>query len=265
MEIELIRNQNRNYACIRLQEEHVHAHERSMLNYNRVSCLLPVNIRYVDELLHVEYDFSGMQSLAELFIHQRLTQEQIIWLVRTLREAQDVLLEYMLSPDGLILEPDYVFVDASDMRISFCYQPGERDHVEKNVHSLLRYILDHVDYTNQRAVELAYALYNLEEDTGNILCTLDAFAGKTRLREQEAPAADNAPRKAAGYQDEGMDKRKIRQGFFDRLFRKKGSRELLLEHAATIENQEEGEAFGTSQRSAGDAAGKRFIQSPDYN
>lgn len=265
MEIELVRSQNRNYACIRMEENQIHAHERSMMNYNRVPCLLPVNIRYVDELLHVEYDFSGMQSLTELFMHQRLTQEQIIWLVKTLREAQDVLLEYMLSPDGLILEPDHVFVDASDMRISFCYQPGKRDHVEKNIQPLLRYILDHVDYTNQRAVELAYAIYHLEDDTGNILCTLDAFAGKTRSREQEAPAVDSALRKAAGYQDGGMDKRKTRQGFFDRLFRKKGSRELLLEHAAAIENQEEGEAFGTAQRSAGDAAGKRFIQSPDYN
>lgn len=51
MEIELIRNQNHNYACIRLTEEQLHAHERSMLLYNHVPCLLPLNMRYVDELL----------------------------------------------------------------------------------------------------------------------------------------------------------------------------------------------------------------------
>lgn len=259
MEIELIRNQNHNYACIRLTEEQLHAHERSMLLYNHVPCLLPLNMRYVDELLQVEYDTSGMQPLQVFFLYRRLTEKQIVWLIRELRKAQDELLEYMLSPDGLVLEPDYVFVDPSKMRIYFCYQPGMRAHVEENIPALLQYVLDHVDYTDQKAVALAYALYHLEDKTGNILCALEAFIKKTGLHEEKSSSQEKGSGEMSVYKDERPDKQKPQEGFLYRLLHRKGKRALLLEHAAPMEEQQGEEEFFSARSSAEAPEGKRFI------
>lgn len=239
MGIELMRNQNRNYACIRLEEGQVHTHERSMLIYNRVPHLLPVNVRYVDEMLYAEYDVSGMQPLSGHFMHHRLTKEQIAWLIRSLYETQEVLLEYMLSPDGLILEPDYVFVDASDMSVRFCYQPGMRARIEENIQPLLQYMLDHVDYNDQEAVTLAYALYHLEDETGNIISTLEGYVEKTIHHAQMPSAADTGPEEESVLKGICPDMQKTQQGFFYRLLHRKSKRTVLLEHAASLEDHEE--------------------------
>ncbi len=247
MEIELIRNQNRNYVSIRLQEGQFYAHERSMLAYNQIPGFLPVNIRYVDELVHVEYSLLGMQSLSAYFVHRRFSEEQIIWLVRSLFDVQTQLLEYMLSPDGLILDPDYVFLDADEMRMRFCYRPGERGTVEKNVQSLLQYILDHVDFNDQRAVTLAYGLYHLEHGGGDVLNTLKGYiekrtgsilgqggfdknSGEEQEEEDEIAGGKDCSR------EEGCSI-SSRQGLLRRFFRRKSKRELLLADKAYIHGQ----------------------------
>lgn len=239
MEIEFVRNQNRSSVCIRLTEERTCAYECSMLSYHQLPCLLPVNIRYVDEYLCVEYELSGMQPLSSFFQHHRFTEEQIEWLIGSLCEAQAVLLEYMLSPDGLLLEPAYVFIDPLSRHIRFCYQPGERASVEQNVRHVLQYILDHVDYTDQRAVTMAYALYHLEDETGNILGTLKAFIKRTGTYDEEPSVADMDDEGSGLSGEEGMNVRKPRKGFFYRLFHRETKRGLLIEHAAVFEEEME--------------------------
>lgn len=243
MEIEIVRNQNHNYACIKLTEGEAHVHECNMLSYNQLTCLLPLNMRYVDNLLQVEYDLCGMQSLSAFLMRQRLTQEQLQWLVNTLLETQEELLEYLLSPDGLVLEPDYVFVEPSNRKLRFCYQPGGRNHVEQNIQPFLQYILDHVDYTDQQAVTLAYALYHLENGTGNILGTMAAYVNKTAMQISGKDVEDEteeALTRTAALEEPYPARISNRSGLLYRLFHRESKRELLLEHAQELAGKETG-------------------------
>lgn len=176
MGIEHVKNQDKYFVCIKVEEDELIFHERSMLIYNQIPGLLPVSIRYVDEMLHVEYRLLGQQSLSGYFLHRRFDEEQIIRLIHSLYEAGQSLVEYMLSPDGLILDPDYIFYEEETEDLRFCYQPGKREGVEKNVQPLLRFILDHVNFHDQNAVTLAYGLYHQDNPGGDILGSLNAYA-----------------------------------------------------------------------------------------
>lgn len=247
MEIELVREQNGNYVRIRTEEGALHAHERGMLSYNRVPCILPVNMRYVDEMVYVEYALHGMKSLSEVFARRRMAREEIVRLVGALCSAQEALFEYMLSPDGLILEPAYVFMDAAENAVQFCYQPGARARAEENAQVLLRYILDHVDYHDQEAVALAYALYHQEDSGGNIFRTLKAYIEKTAVREKESPgeeALKEHPHEEHAYTQEEC------RSLIGRLLHRRNKRALLMEHAAAFEKQEREALTGQAEECA---------------
>jgi hypothetical protein len=239
MEIEIVRDQNHSYACICLGEEQVHVHECRMLLYNQVSCLLPVNMRYVDELVHVEYDLSGMQSLARTCEHRRFSAEQVCQLICKLREAEDILMEYMLTADGLILSPEYIFVGTERRELRFCYQMGERKGVEENVRALLQYILDHVDYTDQKAVTLAYALYHLEDGGGDILENMASYIKKAEMEMKRVPVSEQDPEEKRFLENAFVQHSGNRQGFWNRLFHREGKRKLLLEQSEELAKQEE--------------------------
>jgi hypothetical protein len=239
MEIEVMRDQNHSYACMRMEETQVHIHECRMMLYNQVPCLLPVNIRYVDELVQVEYDLGGMQSLARIFEHQRFTAEQVCQLIRALWEAEELLMEYMLTSDGLVLSPEYIFAGTERQELRFCYQMGERKGVEDNVRVLLQYILDHVDYTDQKAVTLAYALYHLEDGGGDILKTMASYIKKAEMETKKASASEQDLEEKRFLEHAFVERPGNRRSFWNRLFHREGKRKLLLEQSEELAKQEE--------------------------
>ncbi len=241
MNIEIDRNQNRNYVSISMREEQIFSHEKSMLTYNEVPYFLPVSMRYVDEFVRVEYDTTGMQQISSAFLRQKVNREWMSWLVNGLLEIQSGLIEYMLSPDGMVLDPDFMFTDMERSKLFICYVPGERERVEKNIQPLLQYILENVDYNDQVSVKLAYALYHINDETGDIITTM-----KKCISDGEPRALAVRP---AHPEDDGISVEngesgltaKPRRGFLHRLFNRDNKKELLLNHASYFdeENSEE--------------------------
>ncbi len=235
--IKLDRNQNKKYVSISMKEEQLFAHEKSMLSYNKVPDLLPVSMRYVDELVHVEYDTGGMQQISSAFMRQSIDRDQMVWLIDALSAIQEHLLEYMLSPDGMILDPEYMFTDPMKERLFICYQPGERDRVEKNIQPLLQYILENVDYNDQTSVRLAYALYHINDETGDIIsamkkCVSDGAPNELAVRSIDVDDA------LSGNEDNSTAMVKQKRSFFHRLFNRDSKRELLLAHANVYDEEE---------------------------
>lgn len=219
-----------------MKEEQLYPHERSMILYNEVPCLLPVNIRYVDELVRVEYDISGMQPLSTAFSRQGLTKDWMTWLIEELVKAQNSLIEYMLSPDGMLLSPEYIFTDSQKSKLLVCYQPGEREHVEKNVQPLLQYILENVDYTDQTSVKLAYALYHVHDETGDIITTMK----KCLNTENHELSSKGAYDLSSDKEIDRVAEERPKKGIFYKLFNRDSKRELLLTHAMDDEELKEG-------------------------
>ncbi len=237
--IELERNQNKNYVSIRMKEEQLFEHEKSMLTYNEVPHFLPLSMRYVDELVHVEYDTGGLQQISSAFKRQSIDREWMVWLINGLLEIQDNLLEYMLSPDGMVLDPEYMFTDMEKEKLFICYVPGERGRVEKNIQPLLQYILENVDYNDQTSVRLAYALYHINDETGDIITTMKKCIGEGESR---ALAVRTFSPEGDGMSAEDVANSlttKKGRGFFYRLFNRDSKKELLLSHASVYDEEEE--------------------------
>ena len=237
MKIEIDRNQNKNYVSISMKEEQIYEHEKNMLSYNEVPSILPVSMRYVDELVRVEYDIAGMQQISVAFLNKKLDRERIVSLINALSEIQENLIEYMLSPDGMLLDPNYIFTDMSCNNLFIRYLPGERERVEKNIQPLLQYILENVDYNDQASVKLAYALYHINDETGDIIstmkkCILESEPHALAIRPIHVDDGDVSENR-----DDHLALTKQKKGFFYKLFNRDSKREVLLNHAPFDEDE----------------------------
>ena len=235
--IELERNQNKNYVSISLKEEQLFEHERSMLTYNKVPYFLPVSMRYVDEFVRVEYDTTGMQQISSAFSRQKINRDWMSWLINGLLEIQSGLIDYMLSPDGMVLDPDYMFTDMEREKLFICYVPAERERVEKNIQPLLQYILENVDYNDQISVKLAYALYHINDETGDIITTMKKYISDGETRALAVRPADMEDGGACVDEGSNGPAQKPKRSFFSRLFNRDSKKELLLNHASYFDEE----------------------------
>ena len=83
-------------------------------------------------------------------------------LFEQLLDLLEELGQYLLAPDGLVLQPELVFADANLENFSFCYLPGKQGHTgcfQKQIRELMEYLLPKLDHQEQDAVVLGYGLY----------------------------------------------------------------------------------------------------------
>ena len=74
-------------------------------------------------------------------------------------QIMEEMSEYLLNPCQLILEPEYIYLDAERKSVRFCYMPGFHGEVQKQFQSLAEYILPKLDHEDGKAVMLGYSVY----------------------------------------------------------------------------------------------------------
>ena len=224
MEITFADYNSEKQILIKVLEKEVMMHECGMIKNNDLAALLPVSFRFVDEWLCMDYNAGSRKTLAELYKDKHFDDEELSTLVNTLFKAQEELCEYLLSADGLLLEPDYIFVDGDIASLKFCYVTGKRGSVSENIRPLLHFFIDHVDYTNQKAVAIAYGLFQYKDNTGDLITSFKLYT------EREV----NKPVVKYDMVNEESDSQMCAESkpgfkeFIYRLFHKKSKKELIV-------------------------------------
>ena len=74
-------------------------------------------------------------------------------------QVMEEMSEYLLNPCQLILEPEYIYMDAEKKNVRFCYLPGFHGEVQKQFQNLAEYFLPKLDHEDGKAVMLGYGVY----------------------------------------------------------------------------------------------------------
>lgn len=135
-----------------------------MLQENEIPGLLKTDIKYIDNICHYQYDISGKASLKTLHEKGNLSREEIKKLVRALLHALKEVEKYMLDGDGILLDPEYIYLEKENY--FFCYYPPLKSELQGEFHRLTEYFVREVDYKDKEGVHLAYTLHkaSMEEN-----------------------------------------------------------------------------------------------------
>lgn len=154
------RDMNENYLVIRAGEElDTQSYQVKMLLAGIVPHLLPCHLQSVDGEALLHFQTTSRQSLAKAWEGRELSYEDLLLLFRGFISVMEAMGEYLLTPGMLVMEPDFIYLDAGQRDLFFCYVPGYAREVREQFQALTEYVLPRIDHKDAKAVMLGYAVY----------------------------------------------------------------------------------------------------------
>ena len=187
MEISYRREAKRNYLVAGMAETTA-GYEARMLAHNEIRGLLRMYITYQDGRPSYCYDITSRQPLSRLLETRFITGDEICQLLIQIHTALNGMEEYLLDAGGVLLEPEYIYVEPELFQTGLCLVPGAQGDFQEKLSRLLQYILKRINHKDRECVVLAYGLYqeSLKENGGRGRKERYLGSRKKILRRREA-------------------------------------------------------------------------------
>ena len=183
MEVSYSRRLDYQYMMIETDEEARSDYRLSMLINNRINGFLPVHVQQMNGKSTLSYEITSLENLPEFLDARKITYDEMVSLLLQFCSAVSEVGRYLLDGEGILLEPQYIYVSKSLERIRFCYYPYQHVPLHQSVNVLCRFLIDHIDYDDRRSLELAYGLFqeSLQENL-----SISVFVGCIKDRLENA-------------------------------------------------------------------------------
>lgn len=159
MEVSYSRRLDYQYMMIETGGEARSDYRLSMLVNNRINGFLPVHVQQMNGKSTLSYEITSLENLPEFLDARKITYDEMVSLLLRFCSAVSEAGRYLLDGEGILLEPQYIYVSKSLERIRFCYYPYQHMPLHQSVNVLCRFLIDHIDYDDRRSLELAYGLF----------------------------------------------------------------------------------------------------------
>ena len=160
MKSEYKRDMNHNYLILTGEEAiDTNSYQVRMIVANAVPDLLQCRIQGIDGKFMVYYDVTSRHSMTALFEEKKIGMEELQVILGGFVQVMEAMSEYLLNPCQLILEPEYIYLDAEKQNVRFCYLPGFHGEIQKQFQNLAEYILPKLNHEDGKAVMLGYGVY----------------------------------------------------------------------------------------------------------
>lgn len=173
-------------AYLLLQKTTVTFEER-MIQHARPKGILPMvkseqNDRY-------KYEITGRKTLAVTFERVPMNAEQVEKVLDGILDILEEGREYLLSEHNFILNPEHIYLRIPEYEVMLCYYPEYEVPFAEQLGKLFEMLLNRVDYREEKAISMVYALYmQLQEPD----MTLEKI--REKLREQADGAEEALPK-----------------------------------------------------------------------
>lgn len=177
------RELERNYLILE-QEDFQNSYQIGMLVKNRIPGLLECRLSLVDRRAAFYYEITSRQNLRLVLDRKRLRARELEALLRGLLQTAGSCEEYLLDTKGLILNPDYIYLDPDVWECSFCLFPFYEGDLRDGLFDLAEYLLDRLDKEDPGSVALGYEFYRMAgEEHGSLKEVLDKWKEGSRAEE----------------------------------------------------------------------------------
>ena len=193
------REMKQNYLIMEPEEAGHDSYEIHMMEANRIEGLLKFHVKQVDNRKFYYYEITSKQPLNRILEYHSLGRDELKKLIEDIGRTLGRLEAFLLKEKQILLEPEYIYVEPEQFRVSLCLVPGRQVGFPEEMTGLLRYLLGKVNHQDKECVVMAYGLYqeSLKENYG--MEDLLDIAGKSRSSEKGRderilqPERDNKP------------------------------------------------------------------------
>lgn len=157
MKTYLKKDLQKTYLILEGNENETEDYQIAMLRENNIPGILNTDMRYMDNQSHYYYDISGKVSFKSSYEQSHLESQDIKRLLSGLIEAIKNLQKYMLDSNHILLDPEYIFCNETE--IFFCYYPCCTQDAKEEFHKLTEFFVREINYKDEEGVRFAYTLH----------------------------------------------------------------------------------------------------------
>lgn len=157
LQVEYRHDIQKNYLVVQgREEEHYMLH---MLAGKYVQGFLPLEIREWNNEKEYYYDITGKESVSQISNQGKWKGYKIKRYISQILTEIGKCREYLLNPDNVVLDADYVYIDTQSKEVSLCYVQDYNIKINEQLTGLFSYFMNVVDYQDKEAVQVVYQLY----------------------------------------------------------------------------------------------------------
>lgn len=169
MDVRYQRDMNHNYMVILCEEGlDEKSYETRMIFANKIPGLLSCHTRYIDGKTYLGYDVTSRQSLAFFCENRKPGIKEIRNILGSIFETISDMEEYLLCPDHLILDPEFILLSFDTQEAELAFAPFFTREIRTSLRETVEYLLAFTAHDDRRGIVLGYRLSHelLEGNTG---------------------------------------------------------------------------------------------------
>lgn len=113
------------------------------------------------------YDITGLISIAQYFKERKCDYRFIVSLIYRLSEKGRLIEKSEVDINGWILDPSYIYIyqekesdEVEYQKVIFIYFSESTDlKMEQGMLGLAEFLIEHADYSDEKAIDIAYRFY----------------------------------------------------------------------------------------------------------
>ena len=168
-----------------------------MLTENRIDGLVPCKAVSLDGDLRFYYDISSRHALHAVLETEQVGRKLLEQILISLAKVLEELAEYLLDPEGLLLDPVYLFCNSDRSEIRFCWYPGKEMRFGDQARILGNALLSQLDQSDRAGVVLGYQFYQCCESGDLTPGVVRRLLHSKQTEREERPATKEEIERAA--------------------------------------------------------------------
>ena len=191
METRYFKDMNHNYLIIKIAaKENESQYQLKMMIENDIPGLLKLSQRYIDGESFLYYEINSLQTLKSMFEHRKMDKQMAKLLLGGLMKVFRQIKNYLLSDDGLLLNPEFIYFNLEKEEVHFVFYPYENESVSVKIRQLFEYLVRIIDHNDSGLTDKIYDLCQLAEKKILSIEDFDRCLTELSLPKNEAAGGD---------------------------------------------------------------------------
>jgi hypothetical protein len=170
--------QDREKILVQGLEEYEGHLDIKMLLHNKITGVLPLQVRYVDDRVLYCYGCDDMLPLEQILADGQWDLAMAHCLVEAICRWHHLAREYFLKEDHFVLHPSYLMWHPGEEEFYACYYPGWELALLCQMETLWEELLPKINHEDKQCVSFCYGIYDVLGQSKAAIGELERFLQK---------------------------------------------------------------------------------------
>lgn len=152
-----------------------------MIENNEIPYIISPISGEIDGKVWVKYCVDSKVNLKRLFKQTKPDCNFLKQLINQINMCIKGLEKYLLTPDDLVLDPEYILFDGNKNSLMLIYVPNYNKELKNQIRSLLEYVMVNFEHRDKKGLDVMYETYDMVSGDNFEMECIDRMLNKNEM------------------------------------------------------------------------------------